>query len=393
MPNDTIWTKMSSAPPAAFFSSASRTGIQFQLSAGTGTRLQGTITWYLANASTSAFLEECGVSATSEGTTFTYGAAPSLPPGYSWYSVSLTPLTWNSTTKTDMTDRVIGAGGTFSSSTANTTLKNELWLAYTKSDNDVRILSTSNGTTWSSLASPTSTGALADSAPSLAITDSQSTGALYLAYREHSSSSKNIHVRWSSDGSRFSSSLNTTLDSNHAPALASLSGKLYMAYRDAKSSDALYVVQPADPQSSSSWSGASRHSVATSVSGDPSMVAFGGKLFLAIRGSSGTVEVYQSSDGSTWSQAATIYEDLRDPSIGCYNGFLYIACRDASNAVWICSSPDGSSWSGFSELTAELPTVTTTVAPALCPASSTALVLAWVDTSSSGDNLHSYTAT
>jgi len=112
------------------------------------------------------------------------------------------------------------------------------------------------------------------------------------------------------------------------------------------------------------------------------MTVFGDQLVLAVQGSSGTVEVYQSSDGMNWTGPVTLYPGLGNPSITAYKGFLYIACQDAQSNVWICSSPDGTIWSGYGALSAQVSKVTTNTAPALCPASSSTLVLAYVDTTS-----------
>jgi hypothetical protein len=395
MPSSTIWTRMSSPPPtSAFYSSTSGqyVGVLFDLTAPTtGAPWRGSITWYLGVATTAEYLTST-YAASSSGLTLTKGDPPGLPAEYSWYSSQLTPLTWPTTT-IDMQARVLGAGAAFSSSTSNTSLGNKLWLAFTKSSNhDVHVLSSADGVTWSpSLGSPAETHAAAKSAPALAILDTPSGGTLYLAYRDDSSSGTEVHVRWSTNGTSWSDHKNTGCSSVEAPALAALNGKLYMAYTTP--GGACMVVQPSDPQSSSSWSSASATTVESGVSGAPAMTVFNGSLYLAFVGSSGAIEIRQSSDGSTWTQAGTLYGGLRNPSITGFNEWLYIACQDASSNVWISSSPGGASWSGYGELSAQVSAVSTNTTPALCPASATSLVLAFADTATSGDNFKTITAT
>jgi hypothetical protein len=88
------WTPMNTAPPTAYYRSASMTdnvGIAFDLTppSGTQTHWSGSITWYVLTGS----MPSGYPIAAGSDTTFTLRTAPPAARYHGWYSVTLTPTT------------------------------------------------------------------------------------------------------------------------------------------------------------------------------------------------------------------------------------------------------------------------------------------------------------
>jgi Caspase domain len=368
MPTTATWSPCSAPTGSAFWNAASTVGLVFNGLTAPATASQvwsGTVTWY--DATTSGAPPSAVVPSGSTPMTW----APARAGSYQWYSMTLPLLTWSAAP----TGAIESASGVALASLGST-----LYLAYNDSST-VYARTSTDGATWSSR---TSTGAGTGLSPALAPLGST----LYLAYKSGAASGyTTIHTR-TCRGGAWSDLMETNVSTSGAPALGSgptsdgRSTVLAMAYPNSTNTCVRVSTN------GSTWSSAG--GPGTASSGTPSVCWFGGSLYLAfVSGSSGNIEIYKATSVTTtataWSSTPTAVlsaiAGCANPCLFAYNGLLFLSANDTSQNAWLGSTSDGASWSGFSELTSQVPSVTTGIGAALGAASTGALVLGYVASS------------
>jgi hypothetical protein len=364
-PTISIWSPSSAPSGARFWYSNVTTntyiGLSFNLTAGTP--WTGTITWYVA-APTGTTPPDSIVGATTTAFTYT-STTPSLPSGYSWFTMRLPALVWASApTVADSSSAVLG--------TALATAGIVVCLAYIQSaSGTVRSRTSTNGTTWGSSVGAIATGA--QGSPGVAALGST----FHLAYNV----SGTLQHRTSTDGMNWTGT-GTITTSSGSPSLAtvvSASSTLCAAYQSGGNSSHIHT---------RAWNGASWSTPSTATSsatGAGSIAALGSSLYLAVPTSSG-FSIFRatsvSTSGIAWPGSATATitppsgSTWTGPGLSAWQGQLVLTFKDQAGQVWACFSPDGVSWSGYQNLTSQIPAVATN-APMSAGALGTRLILAF----------------
>src|SRR5262249_55481137 len=110
----------------------------------------GTVTWYWGTTSASPAPPSGPVIPGSGTTVMTFGDPPTVAHGkaYTWYAVTLPPLTWNATSV--LVDSAVSA--------TMATLGSSLYMACTDSSGNVSVKLSTDGATWVSLGAMGSDG-------------------------------------------------------------------------------------------------------------------------------------------------------------------------------------------------------------------------------------------
>lgn len=366
-PVTSLWTRLPAGVySGSVFQGAGATGtiaLGFALSAGSP--WTGDL-WWFAATNTGSPPPGALVSGRT-ATSLTYASAlPAPAAGYSWYYLKLPALTWSSAPAV-LDETALGSSLASMGST--------VYLASVKHDNHLHMRSSSNGTTWSARTETGVTGA--HFGPAIATLEAT----LHLVY----SDGTNLKEITSTDGVRWTSSTSTGARSSGSPALAAVvngtTSTLCLAYQ---------ATSPTSEIQTRAWSGSTWSSASTamtSATGAPSLAALGSSLYMAVATSTGIAVLRaQSVSGtgvtwpSTYAPIATLTppsgQTWSEPGLSVWQGQLALSFKDRNNHVWACFSSDGVSWSGYQDLTVQISTVTTTVAPAV-GALGTTLVLAF----------------
>jgi hypothetical protein len=290
----------------------------------------------------------------------------SLPSGGSWFFMTLPPIKWDLNGR--VTAKRVGSatGGALAYNSGDSAWK----AAVLDSAGDIQVYSSSTSTSWSLLGNWALTCPVAPAIASWS-------GSLYVAYASGGGSSNPISVRTSTNnGTSFSTAVSTGGSTALQPALAGLGSSIYLAYNDSGS------ILLRSSSNGSSWSSAINPSFSSSYA--PALASFSSKLYLATVDGSGDVVLRWTSNGSTWSSltlsavaqavsAANAGATVSGLSLAAYGDFLLLTCNDSASQVWLCAIRDQGPLVSVTNLALQSP-LTTSATPALA-GSGSALML------------------
>jgi hypothetical protein len=186
----------------------------------------------------------------------------------------------------------------------------------------------------------------ADETPALAVYN----GRLYVAWlraTEAGSLTHHIEVESSSDGVQFGDAEILPEKSDYAPALASASGQLYLAW--------VGLDKHLNVESSTDREGfGNKVTLSETSSASPALAEFDGRIYLAWTGTDKAhhLNIASSPDGVNWDSKVTLAETVSGggggiayagPSLAAFDGRLYVAWNgnDPGNHINVASSSDG----------------------------------------------------
>lgn len=354
MPAQSLWTQTSAPSNSMFFGTNSDGNVVGLMSTlQTGTPWQGMLTWYVAVPS-----GDPPEYVVAKNLTLTYGPASAYGPesnyrNYQWYTMALPPLSWG--TKSSSVDESY-------SGAALAQMNDILYCAYVYAG-QIWVLTSQDGQSVQQRSvvyfgnSPVNASS---NAPALACMS----GTLYLACR---TTSGQVAVGSYQSGNLSSWSavpLSPAPTTATSPALGvgtdgSGNALLCLAYNAGISMQLLVW-------SGSSWT--AQNGPGTAATGAPAIAGFGTGLFLAQIGSGGTtIEIYQATNldkTASWSSTPAVIQiptetaSISSVSLAVYNGLLYLSFTDSAGNVGICSSADGQSFSGFANVSSQVAGVT-----------------------------------
>ncbi len=387
-PTASLWTQLGSAPSGdvfAYSDTGSNTFVALTFNLTAGTPWTGAVNW-LAAAPTGGSGPPTSIVGSST-ISFTYSSSlPTLPTGYSWFYMRLPALTWpNSPSRI----------GETTSGMALTTLTTTAFLADVISggsqNGHLSVRSSTDGVTWSNAATTSVTDA--QFAPGFASLGET----LFLLYSDTSNPNQLRQIT-SLDGVNWTSSTNTGATSSGSPSLATVEASeniLCLAYQSNSNSAHIHT----RAWDGRNWSSAT--TAATNAAAAPSLASLNGSLYAAVA-TSNNIQIFQASSvstsGITWSSSAvaTITPPSgarwNNPHLGTWQGQLVLSFFDADSQLWACFSEDGVMWSGFQNLSSQIPSVTTTLAPAVGSLGTT-LVIGFEGTTSPTTGLCTLAAT
>lgn len=385
-PTVSLWTPVSAGPTARVFAySDANTNTYMVLSF----ELQSGTPWtgsivWYAAARTGSSGPPASIVGTSS-VTFTYqNGAPSLPSGYSWWYMRLPALTWPSAPTVP---------GQTATGVGLTSMGSSLYLADNESGT-VYVRSSTGGSSWGTASSTGVTSA--QRAPAIA----DLSGTLYVMYADTGTDRDHLKQVTSTNGTSWGSPVDSGALSSGSPALATVTSggtsTLCLAYQTDSSSSTIHT----RAWSGSAWSSTS--TPATNAAGSPALAGFGAHLYMAVATSSG-IDVHKaqsvSGSGITWPTSGAIATitppsgtTWSHPSLFEWQGQLAMSLQDQNGHVWACFSSDGIQWSGYQDLTTQIPTVATNVGPAV-GALGTTLVIAFNGTATGATGLATIAAT
>jgi hypothetical protein len=185
---------------------------------------------------------------------------------------------------------------------------NQLYMAYSGTDQNIRILSSSQG---DNLGNKITLSNMSYVTPALAVFN----GLLYLA---HTGTDNNLFISSTSDGQHFGNQVVFQNQSNSGPTLAVFNNRLYMAYTGTDSK--LYLWSSADGINFENLS-----ALANTSNLAPALAVYNNSLYMAFTGTDGRLNIWYSTDGTNFgNQVISDNITLNSPTLAAFGKNLYL---------------------------------------------------------------------